>query len=121
MFITRAYNTQRLRIVERRRHVGLAAAAASANGLPGIDAARVGRHSAQCRHGRAGSPRPLGTTRRATADHQARRAEVLTVAQAVIISVVLQGVVQRDGGHRVGVEVAEGGEFPFLRGALPVH
>ncbi len=32
--------------MERRRHVGLAAAAASANGLPRIHAAHVGRHTA---------------------------------------------------------------------------
>ncbi len=31
--------------MEFRKHIGLAAATASANGLPGIHAARVGRHA----------------------------------------------------------------------------
>ena len=104
--------------MKHRRHVGLAAAAASANELPRIYTARVGRHSAQCWHTRAGSLRPLGTTRRATAYHQARRAEV-SAAQVLTLSAVLQGVVQRDCGHRVDVKVVEGGQL--LRSPLLVR
>ncbi len=41
-----------------------------------------------------------------------KRAEV-NVAQVLNCPVILQGAMQRDGGHRVDVTVVEGGEFPF--------
>jgi hypothetical protein len=41
-----------------------------------------------------------------------KRAEV-NVAQVLALPVAVQGVVQRDGGHWVDVEVAEGGELQF--------
>ncbi len=70
----------KLGIVERRRHVDLTAAAASANGLPGIHAARASRHTAP------------------NAGHA-----LLT------IPMVQQGVVQRNGDHQVDVKVVEEG------------
>ncbi len=41
-----------------------------------------------------------------------KRAKV-NVAHALTLPAALQGMMQRDGGHRVDVNVVEGGEFPF--------
>ncbi len=93
--------------MELRRHVSLAAAAASANELPRIHAARVGRHTApnvdmfgQALHVHKGQHAQLLLT--------IKRTEV-NVTQILTFPEVLQGVVQSDGGHRVDDKLVEEG------------
>ncbi len=81
--------------MERRRHVGLAAAAESANGLPRTHAARVGRHTAP-NVDMAGQALLVHKGQYAQQLLTIKRTEV-NVAQILTFLEALQGVVKR--GH----------------------